>query len=254
MRYVSFASGSSGNCGLLSGGGVSLLVDAGLSLKRIKGCLADEGMELGDLDGILVTHEHSDHVAGLAMLSKYTALPMFMSGGTARALLRQVKCREENLRMIEAGIPLTLGELRITAFETSHDAAQPFGYRVEGETGTLALVTDLGYVPRSVREAAEGCTAAVVEANYDLDMLRFGPYPMNLKRRIQGNYGHLDNLDSAEFCAYLAEKGAKQLLLAHLSKENNLPDLALQTVSCRLQGEIPVKVAPRDGRSEELEI
>ncbi len=254
MRYVSFASGSSGNCGLLSGGGVSLLVDAGLSLKRIKGCLADEGMELGDLDGILVTHEHSDHVAGLAMLSKYTALPMFMSGGTARALLRQVKCREENLRMIEAGIPLTLGELRITAFETSHDAAQPFGYRVEGETGTLALVTDLGYVPRSVREAAEGCTAAVVEANYDLDMLRFGPYPMNLKRRIQGNYGHLDNLDSAEFCAYLAEKGAKQLLLAHLSKENNLPDLALQTVSCRLQGEIQVKVAPRDGRSEELEI
>ena len=254
MRYVSFASGSSGNCGLLSGGGVSLLVDAGLSLKRIKGCLADEGMELGDLDGILVTHEHSDHVAGLAMLSKYTALPMFMSGGTARALLRQVKCREENLRMIEAGIPLTLGELRITAFETSHDAAQPFGYRVEGETGTLALVTDLGYVPRSVREAAEGCTAAVVEANYDLDMLRFGPYPMNLKRRIQGNYGHLDNLDSAEFCAYLAEKGAKQLLLAHLSKENNLPDLALQTVGRRLQGEIPVKVAPRDGRSEELEI
>ena len=254
MRYVSFASGSSGNCGLLSGGGVSLLVDAGRSLKRIKGCLADEGMELGDLDGILVTHEHSDHVAGLAMLSKYTALPMFMSGGTARALLRQVKCREENLRMIEAGIPLTLGELRITAFETSHDAAQPFGYRVEGETGTLALVTDLGYVPRSVREAAEGCTAAVVEANYDLDMLRFGPYPMNLKRRIQGNYGHLDNLDSAEFCAYLAEKGAKQLLLAHLSKENNLPDLALQTVGCRLQGEIPVKVAPRDGRSEELEI
>ena len=156
--------------------------------------------------------------------------------------------------MIEAGIPLTLGELRITAFETSHDAAQPFGYRVEGETGTLALVTDLGYVPRSVREAAEGCTAAVVEANYDLDMLRFGPYPMNLKRRIQGNYGHLDNLDSAEFCAYLAEKGAKQLLLAHLSKENNLPDLALQTVGRRLQGEIPVKVAPRDGRSEELEI
>ena len=254
MRYVSFASGSSGNCGLLSGGGVSLLVDAGLSLKRIKGCLADEGMELGDLDGVLVTHEHSDHVAGLAMLSKYTALPMFMSGGTARALLRQVKCREENLRMIEAGIPLTLGELRITAFETSHDAAQPFGYRVEGETGTLALVTDLGYVPRSVREAAEGCTAAVVEANYDLDMLRFGPYPMNLKRRIQGNYGHLDNLDSAEFCAYLAEKGAKQLLLAHLSKENNLPDLAQQTVGRRLQGEIPVKVAPRDGRSEELEI
>lgn len=254
MRYVSFASGSSGNCGLLMGGGVSLLVDAGISLKQIRACLADEGLELGDLNGVLVTHEHSDHVAALAMLSKYTNLPMFMSGGTARALLRQIKCREESLRTMEAGVPLDLGELRVNAFETSHDAAEPFGFRVEGETGTLAIVTDLGYVSRSVREAAEGCTAAVVEANYDSDMLRCGPYPLNLKRRIQGNFGHLDNRDAAEFCACLAEKGAKQLLLAHLSKENNLPGLAHETVSRRLKGEIRIQVAPRNERSEELEI
>ena len=254
MRYVSFASGSSGNCGLLQGGGVSLLVDAGISLKRIRGCLADEGLELGDLNGILVTHEHSDHVSGLAMLSKYTNLPMYMSGGTARAILRQTKCREESLRPIEAGVPLSLGELRVLAFETSHDAAQPFGYRFEGETGALAIVTDLGYVSRSVREAAEGCSAVVVEANYDLDMLRFGPYPMNLKRRILGNYGHLDNRDAAEFCVHLAENGAKQLLLAHLSKENNQPGLAKDAVTQCLSGEIRVQVAPRDGRSEELEI
>ena len=100
MRYVSFASGSSGNCGLLQGGGVSLLVDAGISLKRIRACLADEGLELGDLNGVLVTHEHSDHVVGLSMLSKYSDLPMYMSGGTARALLRQIRCREESLHMI----------------------------------------------------------------------------------------------------------------------------------------------------------
>ncbi|MBR5701548.1 MAG: MBL fold metallo-hydrolase [Oscillospiraceae bacterium] len=254
MRYVSFASGSSGNCGLLQGGGVSLLVDAGLSLKRIRACLADEGLALDELNGILVTHEHSDHVAGLAMVSKYTNLPMFMSGGTARALLRQTKCREESLRTIEAGVALTLGELRITAFETPHDAAQPFGFRVEGETGTLAFVTDLGYVTRSVREASEGCTAAVVEANYDLEMLRCGPYPLTLKRRIQGNFGHLDNLDAAELCVLLAETGVKQLLLAHLSKENNLPELARETVNRRLKGEVPVRVAPRDDRSDELEI
>ena len=254
MRYVSFASGSSGNCGLLMGGGVSLLVDAGISLKRIRACLADEGLELKDLSAVLVTHEHSDHVAGAAMLSKYTELPMLMSGGTARAILRQIRCREESLRTVDAGVPFTLGELSITAFETSHDAAQPFGFRVEGETGALAIVTDLGYVTRGVREAVEGCTAAVVEANYDLDMLRWGPYPLNLKRRIQGNFGHLDNRDAAELCAQLAEKGAKQLLLAHLSKENNLPALAQETVSGRLNGEIQVLVAPRNGRSEELEI
>ena len=99
MRYVSFASGSSGNCGLLQGGGVSLLVDAGISLKRIRACLADEGLELGDLNGVLVTHEHSDHVSGLSMLSKYSDLPMYMSGGTARALLRQISCRKESLRL-----------------------------------------------------------------------------------------------------------------------------------------------------------
>ena len=180
MRYVSFASGSSGNCGLLRGGGVSLLVDAGISLKRIRACLADEGLELGDLNGILVTHEHSDHVAGLTMLSKYSELPVYMSGGTARAILRQIRCREESLHLVEAGVPFSLGELRVTAFETSHDAAEPLGFRVEGETGVLAIVTDLGYVSRGVREAVEGCAAAVVEANYDAEMLRYGPYPLNL--------------------------------------------------------------------------
>jgi phosphoribosyl 1,2-cyclic phosphodiesterase len=254
MRYVSFASGSSGNCGLLRGGGVSLLVDAGISLKRIRACLADEGMELSDLDGVLVTHEHSDHVSGLGMLCKYTSLPMYMSGGTARALQRTGKCAGACIFPLEAGMPLCLGELRIIAFDTSHDAAEPFGYRVEGEGGGLAIVTDLGYVPRTLRVAIAGCRAAVVEANYDLDMLRNGPYPLHLKRRIQGNYGHLENEDAAELCAFLAEKGAEKLLLAHLSKENNLPDLARVTVSRRLGGEISLHVAPRESRSEELEI
>jgi phosphoribosyl 1,2-cyclic phosphodiesterase len=254
MEYVSFASGSSGNCGLLRGGGISLLVDAGISLKRIRACLADEGMELSDLDGVLVTHEHSDHISGLGMLSKYTKLPMYMSGGTARALQRGAKCTGEDLFLLEAGTPLCLGELRIIAFDTSHDAAEPFGYRVEGENGALAVITDLGYVPRTLREAVSGCRAAVVEANYDLDMLRNGPYPLNLKRRIQGNYGHLENEDAAELCCFLAENGAEKLLLAHLSKENNLPELARMTVSRRLGREISLQVAPRESRSEELEI
>ena len=253
MRYVSFASGSSGNCGLILGGGVSLLVDAGISMKRIRACLADEGLELRDLDGILVTHEHSDHVSGLGMLGKYSALPMYMSGGTARALMRGGKCTGQTMITLTAGEPLCLGELRITAFETSHDAAEPFGYRVDGEEGAMAIVTDLGYAPRSVREAIAGCVAAVVEANYDLDMLRGGPYPLNLKRRIQGNYGHLENEDAAELCAFLAENGAEKLMLAHLSKETNLPGLARETVSRRLGGDVCLQVAPRESRSAELE-
>ena len=254
MRYVSFASGSSGNCGLLLGGGMKLLVDAGISLKRIRGCLADEGLELGELNGVLVTHEHADHISGLAMLSKYTALPLYMSGGTSRVLLRQNKCRAEQLHLLEAGEPLCLGELRILAFETAHDAAEPFGYRVEGESGAMGIVTDLGYVPRSVLQAVSGCKAAVVEANYDLDMLIRGPYPYTLKHRIQGNYGHLENEAAAGLCAAMAEAGAESLLLAHLSKENNRPELALEAVSRRIGGEVRLRVAPRESRSEELEI
>ena len=164
MRFLSFASGSSGNCGLLRGGGVSLLVDAGLSLRRLRACLAEEELGLEDLDGVLVTHEHSDHISGLELLCRHADLPVYTSGGTARALLRLGKCRSEQVFALEPEEALCLGELRILGFETSHDAAQPFGFRVEGEEGALGLVTDLGWVSRGVRDAVSGCRAAVVEA------------------------------------------------------------------------------------------
>jgi phosphoribosyl 1,2-cyclic phosphodiesterase len=254
MEFISFASGSSGNCGLIRGGGVTLLLDAGISLKRIRGCLADRGLELGDLNGVLVTHEHTDHISGLPMLAKYSGVPVYLSGGTARAVLRQGKCPQERLRILACGETLELGELRIRGFDVPHDAAEPFGYRIEGETGALAVVTDLGYAPRSVREAVAGCTAAVLEANYDRDLLRTGPYPWTLKQRIQGMNGHLGNPDAAELALGLLESGTKEILLAHLSKENNQPELAYSAVRERVKDELRLHVAPRDACSCEMRI
>ena len=244
MEYVSFASSSSGNCALLRGGGVNLLVDAGISMKRIRMNLRSLGLELEDLRGVLVTHEHADHVAALEMLSKYTDLPFFMSPGTAGALLRAGKCAEKNLRPLGPELSLDLGELRILGVPLMHDAAQPLGWRVEGEKSALAVLTDLGCLTEGVLAAARGCRFAVVECNHDVELLRRGPYPPALQRRILGDRGHLSNETGAELARHLAENGAEALLLGHLSRENNRPPLALAAVRRRVGEELRVSAAP----------
>ena len=163
MDYICFASGSSGNCALLRGGGVNLLIDAGISMKRIRICLRGLGLDLGDLRGVLVTHEHTDHVSALGMLSKYTDLPFFLSRGTAEALLRDGKCAGKNLRPLGEDLAISLGELRILGVPLLHDAAQPLGWRIEGEKSAIAVLTDLGRVTEGVLAAAGGCRFAVVE-------------------------------------------------------------------------------------------
>ena len=157
MEYVSFASSSSGNCALLRGGGVNLLIDAGISMKRIRMNLRSLGLDLGDLQGVLVTHEHADHISALGMLSKYTELPFFLSEGTAEALEREGKCAGKNLRPLGDDLTLDLGELHIKGVPLSHDAAQPLGWRIEGEKSAVAVLTDLGMLTEGVFAAARGC-------------------------------------------------------------------------------------------------
>lgn len=254
MKYISFASGSSGNCALLCEGGTKLLIDAGISMRRIKACLSELGLGLTDLSGILVTHEHSDHIAGLDMLTKYTDIPVYTGGGTARALIRNGKCRDRNIHIIEAEKRLLFEALELTAFETPHDAAESFGFVLTCRTGSLAVATDLGCVTPQVEKAALGCTAAVLEANHDVDMLCRGVYPKSLKTRILGNRGHLSNVTCGDFALRLAYSGTENILLAHLSHENNTPELAHNTVSARLGGDFKLNVAPRDGFSVTLEV
>ncbi len=254
MRYISFASGSSGNCALVQGGGVNLLLDAGISMKRIRQGLHSQGLDLEDVTGVLVTHEHADHISGLRMLSKYTEIPVYLSAGTGEALLREGKCAEKNLRALSPALTLELGELRMIGIPLSHDAAQPLGWRVEGEKSALAVLTDLGCLTEEVISAARGCRFAVVETNHDVELLRRGPYPAALQRRILGDRGHLSNELGAELALCLARSGAEKVLLGHLSRENNRPELALAAVRVRTGPSLSAAVAPRDAYSEIIEL
>jgi len=254
MNYLSFASGSSGNCALLRGGGVTLLIDAGISLKRIRLGLRQEGLELSDVTAVLVTHEHSDHVSGLGMLSKYSEIPVYGSAGTVEALRREGRCLEKNLRALPDDLSVDLGELHVLGVPQLHDAAQPLGYRIEGEKSAVGIFTDLGRLTETVANAARGCRFAVVETNHDVEMLRRGPYPPYLQRRILGDYGHLSNEAGAALALLLAEAGAEELFLGHLSRENNRPDLALAAVRARVGEELRVSPSPRDVYSRRVEL
>lgn len=226
MRVSVLASGSKGNAIFVELDGVRLLVDAGISATRIKRGLMEQGVDAGELDGILVTHEHTDHVNGLPMLSKWYHLPIFTRSGTMEHMVCREKIPMECFHAIEGDFQV--GRVKIVPFNIPHDAADPVGYRIEGSE-TCVVATDLGFVTSSVQAALEGADVMVLEANHDPGMLRQGSYPWPLKRRILSNRGHLANSDAAWALARLHRRPRK-VFLAHLSEENNRPELAQETV------------------------
>lgn len=246
MTLTTLASGSSGNCLLLSAGGTHLLVDAGISARRISQALGGLGLTPDGLAGILITHEHSDHISGLATLTKYHAVPIYTATPTGRQLTYRIPFLEERIHTVEAGLPFAAGDVEVTPFPTLHDAACPMGYAFSDGARKAAVVTDLGAVTSVVREAIRGAQLLVAEANHDLDMLRSGSYPYPLKARILGDHGHLSNAACADLCAEAADWGVRQVVLAHLSQENNTPRLALDAVTSALAGRARAAVAPRD--------
>ena len=259
MQIQSFASGSGGNCTLVSGGGKYILVDAGISLRRIKSCLSRRGLELSDISAVLVTHEHSDHICALSMLEKYTDIPIIASGGTGRSVMSKGKVSGKNFSLIEAGEIVDINGIAVKAFGTSHDAAESLGYAFECGYEKAAVVTDLGHVTDEVRRAVFGAEIVLLEANHDVDMLRAGPYPWHLQQRILGPNGTLSHETTGNFALELAEHGVRHILLAHLSKENNMPRVAYRTVADILidggvePGALKMNVAPPDEMSCILE-
>ena len=230
---MTFASGSGGNSALVWNEGSRILVDAGISAARIKEALASVGVVPAALDAVLVTHGHTDHTSGLPILLKRTCADVWASGGTASEICS--RCPAERVRVIAAGSVLRFGTMTVRSFETPHDSAGSTGFVISEDGGArLAFVTDLGRVTAEVRRAALGVRAAVLESNHDFDMLRTGPYPWPLKRRIGGDFGHLSNEAAGEFARELAEAGAKCLLLAHLSETNNTPEAARRAVAAAL--------------------
>ena len=229
------ASGSSGNCLLVRGGGSQVLVDAGISCRRIVTALRELGVDPRALDGVLITHEHSDHSAGLATLTKQYRLPVYASRGTGWELCRRIAFLEDLLRPFEPGERFQVGEVEAESFPTPHDAAQSVGYVLSHGEKRAAVATDLGHVTPEVAQAVRGADLLMCEANHDVEWLQSGPYPYPLKARILGDRGHLSNEAGAELAWTAVEGGARTVVLAHLSHENNTPRRALDVVGGLLE-------------------
>ncbi len=246
LTVHSIASGSEGNSLLVSAGGTHILVDAGISARRITAALLSLGLTPGDIAGVLVTHEHSDHTAGLATLTKQYRLPLYASGGTAGALCARIPHAADVLHLLPRQGVLTLRDAQVTVFPTSHDAAESIDFRFDCGGAALGVLTDTGCVTPEAEQALQGVDLLVLESNHDEDWLLSGPYPYYLKQRILGNRGHLSNDAAAALAQRMASAGTRQFVLAHLSRENNTPERARQTMARALAGlDVSVTVAPR---------
>ncbi|MGN1002400.1 MAG: MBL fold metallo-hydrolase [Oscillospiraceae bacterium] len=253
MRIVTFASGSSGNCTFIESGKTSILIDVGISLRRLRADLSLCGKTPAELAAVFISHEHSDHVSGLASLVKNYPIPLYAPRTVAEHLRRTIPGVEVSLREMPVGEGVPVGEITVRAFHTPHDTEESVGYRVEGDK-VFALATDMGCVTEEAEAALTGADAVLIEANHDPEMLRTGPYPYYLKKRILSPRGHLSNADCAALAARLADSGTKAILLGHLSRENNTPALAFSAVRAALADrETGLYVAPAN-ESFSLEI
>lgn len=237
LRYCSLFSGSTGNCTYVGTAQGGVLMDVGVSAKRITQALEARDIDPADIRAVLVSHEHSDHIAGLRVLGKKYGWPVIASEGTLDALTEEDKVSpNQPLYVVSAGQTVSAAGLQITAFSAPHDSRCCLGFRVDGEDGrSLAVATDMGYMTAEAAEAICGCQLIHIESNHDPDMLRTGPYPYYLQQRILGRGGHLSNAACAEVLPYLVQNGTTRIALAHLSQHNNTPALARDTAATALK-------------------
>lgn len=231
FKVTMLASGSKGNAALISTGKQNFLVDVGISCRMICSRLKEIGLTAEDLDGVFITHEHTDHIKGLTTFAKNYTVPIYSSESTWRMILaKDNKIERRSLRIIKDSLPLKCGEVEIGSFAIPHDAADPHGYTFNLNGSKCAYITDTGFVTDAVRQAAEGADTLILEANHDVEMLKNGSYPQILKQRILSTRGHLSN-ECAGWLLANMPRVPENVILAHLSQENNRPQLALDTVS-----------------------
>lgn len=232
IRFSILASGSTGNAIVIENDRVKLLIDAGLSAKKLEQLMVERQTTCSTLDGILVTHEHSDHIKGLGAVARKYNLPVYANTKTWDALNKQIGNINDEQRMtLQTGDTLDFDTLKVESYPISHDAAEPVGYCFYSGEQKLSLVTDLGYVSPKVREKVADSDVLILESNHDIEMLRIGRYPWNIKRRILGDTGHLSNHAAGEALGELISKKTKRVYLAHLSRDHNMMDLAKLTVN-----------------------
>ena len=238
MRFCVLASGSKGNVTYVEAEGVRLLIDAGLRCRTLEQRLSAVGVSPEGLDGILVTHEHSDHVAGLDRFCERHGVPVYANEGTAAVVERQCRLaghRPPEFAIFESRVPFALGGLTVTPVRVSHDTAEPVAFTLDEGAARLGYFTDLGFVSREVAAAMEGCTALVLESNHDVGMLRASGRSFALISRIQGDSGHLSNDQACQAVAAYCPEDLRALVLAHLSQECNDAALALSMMRATLR-------------------
>lgn len=265
MRLCSIASGSSGNCIYVGSDSTHLLVDTGISKKRIEESLLELEVKGEELNGILITHEHSDHIQGLGVFCRKYEIPIYATKGTIAGICgcKTIGAIPEGLfRQIESNQAFDVGDVTVKPFSISHDANEPIGFRIENGEQAVAVATDFGNYNEYIVDNLKNLDAVVLEANHDVHMLEVGPYPYHLKRRVLGEYGHLSNELSGRLLCKILHDGMKHIVLGHLSKENNFPELAYETVKLEVTmsdipyngADIPLMVADREKMSKILYI
>lgn len=265
MRLCSIASGSSGNCIYVGNDHTHLLVDVGISGKRVREGVESLDLSMADLDGILITHEHSDHIQGLGVLARKYSIPIYSTKGTVEAICKDSKIGKVDPDLFQVIRPderFRIKDLDVIPFRIAHDAADPVAYRFRSEKKSVAVCTDLGHYDAYTIENLKDLDVVLLESNHDVRMLETGPYPYPLKKRILGDRGHLSNETAGRLLCDILHDHVKAVVLGHLSKMNNLPELAYESVrmqvdmsDCKYTShDFPLIVAKRDVPSEAIEI
>ena len=233
MRLCSIASGSSGNCVYVGSDTTHLLIDVGISGKRTEAGLKELGLKMSDIDGIFITHEHADHISGLGVLSRKYGVPIYATRGTIEGIRNTASVGEIDVGLFQIIKPdekCIVKDLSLYPMHTSHDAADPVAYRISHGSQKIGIITDLGCYTDYTVECLKDLDVLYLEANHDVHMLQVGPYPYYLKQRILGERGHLSNEAAGKLLSRLLHDKMQAIVLGHLSKENNLPELAYESV------------------------
>ncbi len=230
LNFCSLYSGSSGNSLFVQSENTKILVDCGVSCKKVEEALKTIEVDSSSIDAILITHEHIDHVKGLSVFASKYNVPVFASTNTFDYMKKATaKINEDNLKTFKINDKITVGDLEISPFAIPHDAVNPCGFNISNNNNKISIATDIGHMTNSILKQLEGSSFVLLESNYDTSVLKCCSYPFSLKSRISGPTGHLSNEIASKTLSYLFKNGLKSAILGHLSKESNFPELAYQT-------------------------
>lgn len=231
LKFCSLYSGSSGNSFFVQSDCAKILVDAGVSCKKIVEALASINIEIEDIDAILVTHEHTDHTQSIGTISKKYNIPVYANKGTWKAMPQQMeKIKKENIYFFSNNEEFKIKDLKIFPFNIPHDAANPCAFNISNSSTKISIATDIGHMDYTILDHLKNSKFVLLESNYEPEVLKYSRYPYKLKERIASPFGHLSNIDAGKTINYLADFGLQTALIGHLSNENNFPELAYKSV------------------------